>query len=116
VIDRVSPLSRLRRTSLSLKLAALGAAVTATVLGLSLLALNEEVRTNTRNVFAEQLARNQRTIQQLQAHDRQQLLFAASVIAAVPQFEAAMSTFQLERNTRDPRSADRRSAINTAER
>jgi signal transduction histidine kinase len=113
VSDRVSLLSRLRRTSLSLKLAALGAAVTAAVLGLSLLALNEEVRTNTRSVFAEQLARNQRTIQQLQAHDRQQLLFAASVIAAVPQFEAAMSTFQLARNTG---GADRANAVNTAER
>ena len=69
----VSPIARVRRSSLRVKLAALGATVTAAVLGLALLALSEEVRSNTRTVFGEQLVRNQRTIQQLQARDRQQL-------------------------------------------
>ena len=39
-----------------MKLAVLGAAVTAAVLGLALLALNREARSNTRAVFMQQLA------------------------------------------------------------
>jgi signal transduction histidine kinase/ActR/RegA family two-component response regulator len=110
-----SILTRARRSSLSVKLAVLGAAVTAAVLGLALLALSREARSNTRAVFMQQLARNQRTLQQVQARDKQQLLFAASVIAQVPQLEAAMSTFQLERNTAGLGRGDRGAAVNTAE-
>ena len=108
----MSVLTRIRRSSLSLKLAALGAAVTAAVLGLALFALSREVRTNTRVVFTEQLARNQRTIQQLQARDARQLLFAASVIADASQIRADMNTYQYERNAA---GTDRRQLVNMLE-
>jgi hypothetical protein len=53
---------RARRSSLSIKLAALGATVTAAVVFVVFWALSVEIRTNTRAVFEQQLARNQRTL------------------------------------------------------
>src|ERR1043166_7097559 len=103
---------RLRRSSLSVKLGALGAALTAAVVGLALFALNAEVRNNTRAVFTRQLSRNQRTINELQSRDASQLLFAASLIAQRPQFVAALSTYQLEHNTGAPGTAFVRTATN----
>ena len=93
---------RLRRASLNVKLGALGALVTASVVALALFALSAEVRSNTHAVFAEQLSRNQRTIRELQSREASQLLFAASVIAQAPQFRAALSTYRLERNSGAP--------------
>ena len=90
--------SRARRSSLSIKLAALGATVTAAVVFVVFWALSVEIRTNTRAVFEQQLARNQRTLQQLQARDAQQLLFAASLITQTPSFQYDLSIYRVEKN------------------
>jgi len=90
--------SRARRSSLSIKLAALGAAVTAAVVFVVFWALSVEIRTNTRAVFEQQLARNQRTLQQLQARDAAQFLFAASLITQTPAFQYTLSIYRLEKN------------------
>jgi signal transduction histidine kinase/ActR/RegA family two-component response regulator len=89
---------RLRRGSLSVKLAALGATVTATVVTFAFVGLSAEVRANTREVFTAQLARSQRSIQELRSREARQLLFAASIVSRAPQFMAALSTSQSERN------------------
>jgi signal transduction histidine kinase/DNA-binding response OmpR family regulator len=94
----VTIVERLRRTSLGLKLGALGAVVTAGVVGLALVALSAQVHANTREVFTAQLSRNQRTIRELQRRDARELLVFASVIVQAPTFEAALGTVQLERN------------------
>jgi signal transduction histidine kinase/ActR/RegA family two-component response regulator len=96
---------------LSVKLGAFGGLVTAAVVAASFIALSAEVRANTRDQFAAQLARNRQTIRQLQTRDANQFLFAASIIAQSSSFEAALSTYQLERNS-GIRSPD---AVNTAE-
>jgi len=90
--------SRARRSSLSIKLAALGAAVTAAVVFVVFWALSVEIRTNTRAVFEQQLARNQRTLQQLQARDAAQFLFAASLITQTPAFQYTLSIYRVEKN------------------
>jgi signal transduction histidine kinase len=104
-------LARMRRSSLSAKLGAFGAAVTAAVVGLALLALNAEVRANTRAVLGKELARNQRTLRQLQSRDAGHLLAAASLIEQTPQFLAALSTYELARNS----GGDRAAFVNTVQ-
>ena len=89
---------RARRSSLSIKLAALGATVTAAVVFVAFWALSVEIRTNTRAVFEQQLARNQRTLQQLPARDAAQLLFAASLITQTPSFQYDLNIYRVEKN------------------
>jgi len=89
---------RARRSSLSIKLAALGAAVTAAVVFVVFWALSVQVRSNTRDVFEQQLARNQRTLQQLQARDAAQLLFAASLLTQTPSFQYDLKIYRVEKN------------------
>ncbi len=103
---------RLRRASLSVKLAALGAVVMAVVVALAFWALSIEIRGNTRDVYAQQLARNQRTLQQLQAEEATQLLFAASLVAQTPSFQYDMSTYRVERNSSGQARTD---LLNTVE-
>ena len=107
--------ARVRRSSLGAKLGALGALVTAAVVLVALLALGAEVRANTRLVFAQQLARNERTIRELQQREAEQLLLAASVIVQAPRFEAALSTYQLEHNSGAPGTAFVRTATDELE-
>ena len=94
-----SLVSRLRRSSLSLKLAALGAAVMAVVVVLAFWVLTIQIRGNTRDVYARQLARNQRALQQLQAQEAAQLLLAASLITQTPAFQYDLSIYRVERNS-----------------
>ena len=90
--------SRARRSSLSVKLAALGATVTAAVVFVVFWALSVEIRNNTRAVFEQQLARNQRTLQQLQARDAAQFLFAASLITQTQSFQYDLNIYRVEKN------------------
>ena len=90
--------NRLRRSSLSAKLAALGAAVTAAVVLVTFLALGVVIRDSTRESFATELSRNQRTLQQLIAYDASQLLFAASLISQTPSFQYDLSIYRAEKN------------------
>jgi signal transduction histidine kinase/ActR/RegA family two-component response regulator len=89
---------RLRRSSLSVKLAALGAVVTAAVVLVTFLALGVVIRASTRESFATELSRNQRTLQQLIAYDASQLLFAASLITQTPSFQYDLSIYRAEKN------------------
>ena len=89
---------RLRRSSLSAKLAALGAAVTAVVVLVTFLALGVVIRASTRESFATELSRNQRTLQQLVAYDAAQLIFAASLISQTPSFQYDLSIYRAEKN------------------
>ena len=103
---------RLRRSSLNAKLAALGAVVTAAVVLVTFLALGIVIRSNTRQSFAAELSRNQRTLQQLIAYDASQLLFAASLITQTPSFQYDLSIYRAEK-TQEGRS--RTDLVNTME-
>src|SRR5512146_1714834 len=103
---------RLRRSSLSAKLAALGAVVTAAVVLVTFLALGIVIRSTTRQSFATELSRNQRTLQQLIAYDASQFLFAASLITQTPSFQYDLSIYRAEK-TQEGRS--RTDLVNTME-
>ena len=75
---------RLRRSSLSVKLAALGAAVTAAVVVVAFWGLSVETRRNTERVFTGQLERNQRTLHQLQDRSAREMLVTARLISKAP--------------------------------
>jgi signal transduction histidine kinase len=90
---------RLRRSALSVKLAALGAMVTAIVVLLAFLALSVEIRGETERSLNAELQRNQKTLQQIEAHDASQLVFAAGLITQVPSFQYDLSIYRVEKNT-----------------
>ena len=105
--------SPLRRSSLGIKLAALGAVVTALVVTAAFFGLALEIRDATRKLFAEELARNQRTLQQLEAYDASQLLFAASLITETPSLQYDLSIYRVEANAGGRPRTD---LVNTMER
>ncbi|MEP6494844.1 MAG: ATP-binding protein [bacterium] len=97
IVSAVASLRRrTRRSSLGLKLAALGGAVTALVVWIAFWALSVQIRANTRDSFANELSRNQRTLQHLQTRNASQLLFGASLIAQSPSFLYSLKTYQVE--------------------
>ena len=87
-----------RRSSLSIKLAALGATVTGAVVVAAFWGLSVQTRNNTREVFAAQLARTQQTLENLQERTRQQLRFTVSLAAEGPAFQYSLKQFQVEAN------------------
>ncbi len=89
---------RLRRSSLGIKLAVLGAAVIATVIAAAFLALGVQIRGATRGLLVDELSRNQRILQELQKRNANRLLFAASLAAQAPQFQYSLKTYQVETN------------------
>jgi signal transduction histidine kinase/ActR/RegA family two-component response regulator len=99
--------SRIRRTRLGVKLAWLGAALTALVVAAIFFALSATVRSVTRRMYAEELGRNRRTLVALQRRNLEQLLLGASVVTQTPQLRAALSTFRLE-SPRSPALRDQR--------
>jgi len=106
-------LSPLRRTSLGIKLAALGAVVTAAVITIAFWGLAVEIRKETRQSFVAELSRNQRTLQQLEAYDASQLLFAASLITETPSLQYDLSIYRVEANAGGRARTD---LVNTMER
>src|SRR5689334_7243759 len=95
-MNRARWLAPFRRLSLSVKLAALGAAVTGAVVLAAFVGLSVQTRNNTREVFAAQLARNQQTLQNLQERVRLQLVFTVSLISEGPAFQYSLKQFQVE--------------------
>jgi signal transduction histidine kinase len=87
-----------RRSSLSVKLAALGATVTGAVVIATFWGLSVQTRNNTREVFAAQLARTQQTLENLQDATRQQMRFTVSLVADGPAFQYSLKQFQVEAN------------------
>ncbi|MDQ6633478.1 MAG: hypothetical protein M3Z10_01840, partial [Gemmatimonadota bacterium] len=61
---------RLQRTRLGVRLAVLSAVLAAAVIGGTFVALSVQVRRSTRQLFADELSRNQRTLVALQAENR----------------------------------------------
>ncbi|HEV8216066.1 MAG TPA: ATP-binding protein [Gemmatimonadaceae bacterium] len=106
-------LSPLRRSSLGIKLAALGAVVTAAVVTAAFWGLDFEIRKETRQSFAAELSRNQRTLQQLEAYDASQLLFAASLVTETPSLQYDLSIYRVEANAGGRARTD---LVNTMER
>jgi C4-dicarboxylate-specific signal transduction histidine kinase len=106
-------LAPLRRSSLGIKLAALGAVVTAAVVTVAFWGLGIEIRNTTRQSFAAELSRNQRTLQQLEAYDASQLLFAASLITETPSLQYDLSIYRVEANAGGRPRTD---LVNTMER
>src|SRR5262252_2017725 len=94
-----SLLVRLRRSALSVKLAVLGAVVTAVVVFLAFVALSVEIRGDTERSLNAELLRNQKTLQQIEAHDASQLVSAAGLITQTPSFQYDLSIYRVEKNT-----------------
>ena len=105
--------SPLQRTSLGIKLAALGAVVTAAVITVTFWGLAVQIRDATRSSFTAELSRNQRTLQQLEAYDASQLLFAASLITQTPSLQYDLSIYRAEANAGGRQRTD---LVNTMER
>ncbi len=89
-LDRLEQLAH--RTRLSVKLAWLGAGLTALVIGATLLALTLEIRANTRRRFADELRRNQDTFKHVQQQKLDQLTFAASLISRTAKIPYLLET------------------------
>jgi signal transduction histidine kinase/ActR/RegA family two-component response regulator len=90
---------RARRSSLGVKLGVLGAVITAAVLCVAFWALSEEIRVSTQQLVTSQLARDQRTLQQLRAREASELLFAASLITQTPSFQYDLNIYSVEKNS-----------------
>src|ERR1044071_3110298 len=99
----VSLARRLRRTRLGVKLALLGAALTAFVIIGTFIGLDAAVRSTMRRMYAEELGRNRRTLVELQRNNLEQLLLGASLITRSPTIRAALTTYQLESKNPAPK-------------
>jgi signal transduction histidine kinase/ActR/RegA family two-component response regulator len=106
-------LAPLQRSSLGIKLAALGAIVTAAVITVAFWGLSVEIRRATSQSFAAELSRNQQTLQQLEAYDASQLLFAASLITETPSLQYDLGIYRVEANAGGRQRVD---LVNTMER
>ena len=103
---------RARRSSLGVKLGVLGAVITAAVLCVAFWALSEEIRASTQQLVTSQLARDQRTLQQLRAREASELLFAASLITQTPSFQYDLNIYSVEKNSTGKARLD---LVNTVE-
>ena len=86
----------MKRSGLSLRLGALSAALAALVIVATFGALSVQVRHNTRDLFATELARNGRTLVSLQRESRRHLVLTASVLAESPTLTSAIETYRGE--------------------
>jgi signal transduction histidine kinase/ActR/RegA family two-component response regulator len=89
---------RIRRTSLAVKITALGALVTAIVVFVAFGALSMETRASARRVYAEELSRHQRTLLLLQRQNLTQLISGAALITQSPTLRSALETYRVEAN------------------
>jgi signal transduction histidine kinase/CheY-like chemotaxis protein len=87
---------RLRRTRLGVRLAVLSAVLAAAVVFGTFAALSVRVRASTRQLFADELSRNQRTLVALQTENRRRLVLTAALLAESPNLRSAMATFRVE--------------------
>jgi signal transduction histidine kinase len=102
IMGRLHALRRaLGRTRLTARLAVLSAALAAAVVCGTFAALSVQVRNTTRELFAEAVARNQRTLVELQRDNRRRQVLTAALLAESPTLRSAMATYRIE--TRDGR-------------
>jgi signal transduction histidine kinase/ActR/RegA family two-component response regulator len=104
--------TRLHRTSLQIKITALGAVVTAAVLFATFWVLSVEVRATTRARFAAELSREQNALLRLQRQNLAQLISSAAIITQNTNLRSALGTFRAEANFGGPRL----DLVNTVER
>ena len=87
---------RLRRTRLGIRLAVLTALLAAFVVSGTFAALNMKVRASTRQLLADELSRNQRSLVALQQENRRRLVLSAALLAESPSLRSAMATYRVE--------------------
>jgi signal transduction histidine kinase/CheY-like chemotaxis protein len=85
-----------QRTRLSVKLAWLGAGVTALVVAATVIVLTLEIRANTRRRFEDELRRNQKMFVRFQTQKLDQLTFAASLISRTASLPYALQTYSAD--------------------
>ncbi|MFL5608615.1 MAG: ATP-binding protein, partial [Gemmatimonadaceae bacterium] len=90
---------RFRRTRLGVRLAVLSAVLAAAVIGGTFVALSVQVRRSTRQLFADELSRSQRTLVALQTENRRRLVVTASLLAESPNLRSAIATYRVEQNS-----------------
>jgi signal transduction histidine kinase len=88
------------------RLAVLSAVLAAAVIGGTFVALSVQVRRSTRQLFADELSRNQRTLVALQTENRRRLVVTASLLAESPNLRSAIATYRVEQNSARPLRAD----------
>jgi signal transduction histidine kinase/CheY-like chemotaxis protein len=84
------------RPRLSVKLATLGAALTAAVIGITLILVTLEVRSTTRHRLEQESARNRQTFARLQDEKLSSLTFAASLISNTASLPFVLDTYRAE--------------------
>ncbi|MDB4908512.1 MAG: Blue-light-activated protein [Gemmatimonadetes bacterium] len=94
----------LDRASLGVKLGVFSALVTAAVVLIALSSLSLQVRNTTRARFADELARSQRSLQQLEEGKSDQLQLAASIVGKAPSMRYILETWRSETATGTPRA------------
>jgi signal transduction histidine kinase/CheY-like chemotaxis protein len=105
--NRVTALRRaFHRTRLSVRLALLTALLAAGTVAASFTALSVQVRASTRQLFTDELARNQRTLAALQRDSRRHLVLSAAVLAESPSLRSAIATYRVERQSSGRARAD----------
>ncbi|HVZ77738.1 MAG TPA: ATP-binding protein, partial [Gemmatimonadaceae bacterium] len=105
---------RSRRTRLGVKLGWLTAGLTALVVFLSFVGLTVRIRGNTRRLFADELARNQRAVARVQRRSLEQLLAEANLVTAVPGVNAVLSEWQQDELQGRPVRRDLANTVNEA--
>jgi signal transduction histidine kinase len=85
-----------RRTRLSVQLALFTALLTAATVAVSFTALSVQVRATTRQLFTDELARNQHTLVALQRDTRRHLVLSAALLAESPSLRSAIATYRVE--------------------
>jgi signal transduction histidine kinase len=95
--NRVIALYRaFRRTRLSVRLALFTALLTAATVAVSFTALSVQVRATTRQLFTDELSRNQHTLVALQRDARRHLVLSAALLAESPSLRSAIATYRVE--------------------
>jgi signal transduction histidine kinase len=94
-------LTQFRRTSLTVKLTALGAVVTALVVFGAFWALSVQTRRSARALFAEELTRHQTTLLRLQRQNLNQVIASAGVMTQTPTLRSALQTYRVESDLGD---------------
>ena len=102
---------RVQRTTLSVRLAVLSAALAAFVIFATFAALSVQIRNSTRELFAAELARSGRTLVALQQERRRRLVLTASLLAQNPNLNYAIDTYRVEAQSDSSQRADLTSTV-----
>jgi signal transduction histidine kinase/CheY-like chemotaxis protein len=99
-------LARLNAQTLGVKLALLGAGLTAVVVGSTFLVLKARAEAAVRRVFTSELAASQRHLRSVQDQNVRLLLHTSSLVSTSPTLRAALSTYRGEALSGQPMRSD----------